>query len=81
MIVHLGVEDADGAGATLQSAGVQITGEQEVVITDVQDRPGAGGRLMRRLGDAGINADFLYLATNNRIVLGVADVQKAQGVL
>jgi hypothetical protein len=81
MTVHLAVDDEDEARATLQSAGAQITGEQEVVITDIQDRPGAGGRLMRRLGDAGINVDFLYLATNNRIVLGVADVQKAQRVL
>jgi hypothetical protein len=47
----------------------------------VEDRPGAGARLLRRLGDAGINVDFLYLASNNRLVLGVADVNKALGVL
>lgn len=81
MTVHLAVDDARGARTALHGVGVQISGEREVVISAIEDRPGAGGRLMRRLGDADINVDLVYLATNNRIVLGVADVPKAQGVL
>jgi hypothetical protein len=79
--VHLAVDDAEEARTALQAAGVQISSEREVAITAVEDRPGAGARLLRRLGDAGINVDFLYLASNNRLVLGVADVNKALGVL
>jgi hypothetical protein len=57
-------------------------GEQrEVLVTDVEDRPGAGAALLRRLAGAGINLTFIYLATNNRLVLGVDDVAAARSAL
>jgi hypothetical protein len=52
-----------------------------VLLTTVQDRPGEGAKLLRRIADAGVNVEFLYLATNNRIVFGVDDIQRARGAL
>jgi hypothetical protein len=81
--VHIAVEDADSDAArqALQSAGVQMGEEREVLVTDVEDRPGAGAALLRRIAGAGVNMTFIYLATNNRLVLGVDDVATARSAL
>lgn len=79
--VHLAFEDASGVRAALQEAGATVSDEREVVLTDVEDRPGAGGRLLRRLAEAGINVDYLYLATGSRLVLGVSDAARAADAL
>jgi hypothetical protein len=79
--VHLAVEDAASARQALSGAGVTVDAEREVLLTTVQDRPGEGAKLLRRIADAGVNVEFLYLATNNRIVFGVDDIQRARGAL
>jgi hypothetical protein len=81
--VHLAVEsqDADRARQALQGAGVQMGQEREVVVTQLEDRPGAGAALLRRIAQAGVNVEFLYLATNTRIILGADDPQKLQSAL
>ena len=56
-------------------------GAREVVVTDVEDRPGELGRLMRRVADAGVNVDLVYLATNTRLVVGAADLDAARSAL
>jgi hypothetical protein len=39
------------------------------------------GALTRRLANAGVNVDLLYLATNTRAVIGVDDLDGARGAL
>lgn len=79
--VHVLVEDAEAARAALEAAGIRVTNEREVVVTDVEDRPGELGRLMRRVADAGVNVDLVYLATNTRLVVGAADLDAARSAL
>jgi hypothetical protein len=67
------VEDAGRARQTIEEAGLQVR-ERDVVLVDVADRPGGWGELGRRIADAGINLDLIYLATRTRIVLGAEDV-------
>jgi hypothetical protein len=33
---------------------------------------------MRRIADAGVNVDFIYLSTRGQLVIGAADLDKAR---
>ncbi len=80
-IVHLLVEDPAAARQALDAAGIEINLEREVLVIDVEDRPGELGQLARRLADAGLNIDVMYLATRTRVVVGVNDPDRARAVL
>jgi hypothetical protein len=80
-IWHVLVEDASGARVALEDAGYEVRAERDVIVTDIQDRPGTLGDLTRRIADAGVNVDLQYLATNTRVVIGADDVQKAREAL
>ena len=80
--VHILVNDATSAFEALQAAGIKIAAEQEVLVLEIEDRPGALGDLARRLGDARVNLSLVYLATNTRLVLAadnLADAKSAVG--
>jgi hypothetical protein len=80
-MVHLAVDDPTPARQALEDVGVTVESEQEVLTTTLQDRPGEGGEILGRLADAGVNVEFMYLATNNRLILGVDNIEKARGAL
>ena len=48
--------------------------ERDVVVTPVENRPGAAGRLLRRIADAGVNVDLIYPTADGRLVLSGGDV-------
>jgi len=73
--VHILVADAGMARETLSSAGIECGGERDVEVVSVVDQPGEMGRHMRRIADAGVNVDLVYLATGTRLVLGSADME------
>jgi hypothetical protein len=52
-----------------------ITREHEVVVVEVHDEPGVLADLARRIAQAGVNLDTVYVATNNRVVFGAADIE------
>ncbi len=80
-IMHLLVEDASGARDALTAAGLEVRDERDVVVTSVEDRPGTGGELLRRVADAGANVDLLYLTMDGRLVLSGGDVSAIQRAL
>ena len=51
-----------------------MTREREVVVVDVEDRPGVLADLARQIADAGVDLDLLYIATRNRVVFGSTDL-------
>jgi hypothetical protein len=65
----------------LEEIGLEIRGERQVLVLEVEDRPGALGEVSRRIANAGINIDLGYLATNNWLVLGVDDLDKARAAV
>ena len=75
------VEDAAGARRALEEAGFTVRDERDVVVVDVEDRPGAVGEVARRAANAGVNLDLTYLATNTRLVLGSADLEQLRGAV
>lgn len=74
-LVHVLTTDVAGARRALEREGFQVTGEQQVCVVEVADRPGAAGEVFQRIADARINISFSYLATHNRLVVGASDVQ------
>jgi len=80
-IVHILVEDAAAARRTLEEVGIEVGDEREVLVLEVEDRPGAGGEVARRIANAGVNVDRFYMATNNRAVIAVDDLDKARTVV
>jgi hypothetical protein len=75
---HVLVEDAGKARQALQSAGARVTGEQDAIVVEIDDRPGSLGKLTRKIADAGVNLNAVYLATRTRVVIGAQDVEKAR---
>jgi hypothetical protein len=80
-VVHLLVEDAAGTRAALEAAGYGSIEEREVLVVDVEDRPGALGETARKLADAGVNIELVYLATGTRLVVGAADLEGVRAAL
>lgn len=81
-VVHLLVEDADGARQALQGAGYTVGAEKEaLVLSSVEDRPGYLGEMAARLAEAGVNIEVAYLGTGTRLVLAVDDADAAQRAL
>jgi hypothetical protein len=80
--LHILVEDAATARDALSGAGIEVTDERDVLVIDVEDRPGTLGELARKLADAGVNVDLVYATFGGtRAVLGVDDPDKARSAL
>ena len=76
-VVHFLVEDPAAARQALEAASGDV-GEREVLVVDVDDRPGELGRIARRITDAGVNIDLFYLTADARFVVGVDDLYAAR---
>jgi hypothetical protein len=79
--LHILVPHAEAARRALAISHVAVTREREVVVVDVEDRPGELADLTRRIARAGVNLDLVYVATRNRVVLGAADLPALQAAL
>jgi hypothetical protein len=79
--IHLLVEDEVATFEALARAGIDVASEQEVVVVDVEDRPGVLGDVARKLGDAEVNITLTYLATNTRLVFAADDLAAAKTAL
>jgi hypothetical protein len=79
--VHILVQDATSAFEALHDAGIKIVAEQEVIVLDVEDRPGALGDVAHKLGKARVNLTTAYLATNTRLVLAADNLAEAKAAL
>lgn len=82
--IHILVEDETTTRWVLEDAGFEVRAIREVLVVDLGQsvgKPGTGGKLARNIGDAGVNIDLIYFAENNRVVLGVDDLEKARAAL
>ena len=72
--LHILVPHAEAAKHALAISHVAITREREVVVVDVEDRPGVLADLTRKIAKAGVDLDLVYVATRNRVVFGASDL-------
>src|SRR5713226_2095653 len=76
--LHLLVNSPARAKTALGKAGFKVTGERDVLVQKLLNRPGTGGRALRKLADAGVNIEYSYMATGTRLVTAVDDMKAAQ---
>jgi hypothetical protein len=79
--IHILVEDAAKARGELQSKGIEVGAERDVLVVDVQPVPGELGRKARALSNAGVNIELSYLTEDRRLVLGVDNLEKAKSAI
>ena len=80
--LHILVPHPEAARHSLAiSHQVTVTREREVVVVDVEDRPGVLADLTRRIAKAGVDLDLVYVATRNRVVFGASDLPALRSAL
>src|ERR671911_2760572 len=79
--LHILVPHAEAARHSLAISHVAVSREREVVVVDVEDRPGVLADLARKIAKAGVNLDLVYVATQNRVVFGAADLAALRAAL
>jgi hypothetical protein len=79
--LHILVPHAEAARHSLAISHVAVTREREVVVVDVEDRPGVLADLTRRIAKAGVDLDLVYVATRNRVVFGAGDLGALRAAL
>jgi hypothetical protein len=72
--LHILVKHAGAARHSLAISHLAVTREREVVVVEVEDRPGVLADLTRKIAQAEVNLDLVYVATRNRVVFGSADL-------
>jgi hypothetical protein len=84
-IIRLIVNNPKAAQSALREAGLCAVA-QNVLVVDLEDKPGALEEMAIRLGEAGINVQYVYGTSDGgkgtaRLVLGVTEVDRARQVL
>ena len=72
--LHILVPHPEAAKHALAISQLSVSREREVVVVEVEDRPGVLADLTRKVANAGIDLDLVYVATRNRLVFGAADL-------
>ena len=76
--LHILVPHAEAAKHSLAISHLAVSREREVVVVDVEDRPGVLADLTRKIARAGVDLDLVYVATRNRVVFGAADLMPSR---
>ena len=79
--LHILVPHAEAAKHALALSQLTVNREREVVVVAVEDRPGVLADLTRKVAKAGIDLDLVYVATQNRLVFGAADLAGLKAAL
>src|SRR3989337_64565 len=79
--LHILVPHAGAAKHSLAISNLAVTREREVVVVDVEVRPGVLADLARKIARAGIDLDLVYVATRNRVVFGAGELPALKAAL
>jgi hypothetical protein len=81
-LAHLVVEPADDAVRALRERGMPLQRVREVLVVTLEDEPGELGRFCRRLAEASINLEAVYLSGERNgakeLVFAVSDLRAAR---
>jgi hypothetical protein len=83
-VIHLLLDDdvVDRARAELDDAGIGVADAREVLVVDIQDRPGSLGELARELSEANVNIDLAYTTFGGvKLVIATDDLEAARAAL
>lgn len=83
-VIHLLLDDGEASRArqALEDADMGVADEREVLVIDVEDRPGTLGELARSLGEANVNIEFAYTTFGGvKLVIATDDMGSALAAL
>jgi hypothetical protein len=82
-IIHILVNDAKAAAArrALEEAGMEVADEREVLVVDIEDRPGTLGELARSFAEASVNIELIYTTFGVKLVIATDDIDSARAAL
>ncbi len=79
-IMRLVVDKPDVARAALKDEGFTVR-EDEVICVQLPDEPGALGKVLFAVSDAGVNIEYVYSLVGTAVVLNVSDADRALRLL
>src|ERR1700756_1878041 len=86
--MHILVPHAEAARHSLAISHLAVSREREVVVVDVEDRPGVLAARARKAAEAaakvdepGVTLALVYVATRNRMVFGAHDIDALKAAL
>ena len=83
-IIHVLVDDeaAERAVSALEAAGLGVADRREVLVIDLEDRPGSLGELARELAAANVNIELMYTTFGGvKVVIATDDLENARAAL
>jgi hypothetical protein len=83
-IIHILVDDGSATAAhrALEGVGMGVADEREVLVVDIEDRPGTLGELARTLAEASVNIELAYTTFGGiKIVIATDDLESARAAL
>jgi hypothetical protein len=82
-MIHVLVDDAKAAAArqALEEAGMGVADEREVLVVDIEDRPGTLGEVARSLAEASVNIELAYTTFGVKLVIATDDIDSARTAL
>ena len=83
-IIHLLFvdEQASRARRALEQAGMGVADEREVLVIDIEDRPGTLGELAQTLAEASVNIELAYTTFGGvKLVVATDDIDSARAAL
>lgn len=79
--LHILVPHPEPVRHALANSHLAVSREREVVVVEVEDRPGVLADLARVVAMAGVNLDLVYIATRDRVVFGAPDLDALKAAL
>jgi hypothetical protein len=80
-VAHVLTKDPAATRRAIEGAGFKVREERDVVVADVQDRPGTAARIFRQIADAEVNVDLAYSLASARLVVGSKNFAKLKEAL
>ena len=81
--IHVLVDDAKATAArqALEEAGMGVADERDVLVVDIEHRPGTLGELARSLAEASVNIELAYTTFGVKLVIVTDDIDSARATL
>ena len=58
-----------------------VADERDVLVVDIEDRPGTLGELARSLAEASVNIELVYTTFGVKLVIATDDIDSARAAL
>jgi hypothetical protein len=79
-IIRLVVDDPDRGLAVLHDAGFAVKAN-DVLCVELPDHPGGLAGVLKVVSGAGVNIEYVYSLIGTYVVINVADIDRAVGLL